>query len=305
MASVSNVKELAPVTLNQPSMAAGEIAPDLYGRVDQELYYIGMRTILNFVVRQYGGTANRPGTQFICEAKDSSKALCLVDFSYNEVQNYIIEVGNNYMRFIMNAGEIVETAKNITGITKANPGVVTSAAHGFSNGQDVALASILGMIELNGRSVRVANVAANTFELTDYAGNNINTTNYTTYVSGGTASRIYEITTTYAEADLFVLPSRASLDPPDVEGFGIVFLEAAACGTPSLGGASGGVPDAVLDGETGFLVDPEDPTNIAEKILLLMSDRNLLASLSTRARAHAEASTWAKARPRYFAAMLS
>ncbi len=109
----------------------------------------------------------------------------------------------------------------------------------------------------------------------------------------------------YAQADLFVLPSRASLDPPDVEGFGIVFLEAAACGTPSLGGASGGVPDAVLDGETGFLVDPEDPANIAEKILLLMSDRNLLASLSTRARAHAEDSTWAKVRPRYFAAMLS
>lgn len=109
----------------------------------------------------------------------------------------------------------------------------------------------------------------------------------------------------YAKADLFVLPSRASLDPPDVEGFGIVFLEAAACGTPSLGGASGGVPDAVLDGETGFLVDPEDPANIAEKILLLMSDRNLLARLSASASAHAKDSTWAKARPRYFAAMLS
>lgn len=106
----------------------------------------------------------------------------------------------------------------------------------------------------------------------------------------------------YAGADLFVLPSRSSIDPPDVEGFGIVFLEAGACGTPSLGGDSGGVPDAVLDGETGFLVDPEDPAAIAEKMLLLMSDRELLRRLGEGAKAHAEASSWSKACARYFEA---
>jgi phosphatidyl-myo-inositol dimannoside synthase len=107
---------------------------------------------------------------------------------------------------------------------------------------------------------------------------------------------------TYAEADLFLLPSRSTLDPPDAEGFGIVFLEAGACGTPSIGGNSGGVPDAVLDGKTGFLVDPEDPAAIAEKILLLLSDRGLLRKLGQQAHAHAEASSWDKSAARYFEA---
>lgn len=57
---------------SQPSLAAGEISPDLYGRVDQEFYYIGARRLKNFIVRQYGG-ANRSGSKFISEAKDSSK----------------------------------------------------------------------------------------------------------------------------------------------------------------------------------------------------------------------------------------
>jgi phosphatidylinositol alpha-1,6-mannosyltransferase len=108
----------------------------------------------------------------------------------------------------------------------------------------------------------------------------------------------------YANADLFVLPSRASIEPPDVEGFGIVFLEAAACGTPSLGGTSGGIPEAVLDRETGFLVDPLDPEAIAEKILELMSDRTLLKAISDRARAHALESTWEIACPRYYSALV-
>ncbi|MDB5104242.1 MAG: glycosyl transferase group 1 [Fibrobacteres bacterium] len=106
----------------------------------------------------------------------------------------------------------------------------------------------------------------------------------------------------YARADLFVLPSRSSVNPPDVEGFGIVFLEAGACGTPSLGGNSGGVPDAVIDGKTGFLVDPEDPRAIADRILQLMDDRDLLRRLGEAAKAHAEASSWDKACGRYFEA---
>lgn len=105
----------------------------------------------------------------------------------------------------------------------------------------------------------------------------------------------------YAAADLFVLPSRTSLDPPDAEGFGIVFLEAGACGTPSLGGDSGGVPDAVRDGETGFLAPPEDARALADRILQLMGDGDLLKRLGANAKAHAEASEWPKAAARYWA----
>lgn len=201
-----------PDFINQSSMAAGEIAPYLYGRVDQELYYIGLRTCRNFVVRQYGGASNRPGSYFIGEAKDGTKPVRIIPFSFNETQTYVIQLGHFYARFIANGGEVVEAAKTITGITQANPAVITSVAHGFANGDDVFLAAIVGMTQLNGRSVRVKNVTANTFEITDYQGVNINTTALPAYTSGGTASRIYTITTPWDSDDIFTLNYAAKND---------------------------------------------------------------------------------------------
>jgi hypothetical protein len=80
--------------------------------------------------------------------------------------------------------------KTITGITKANPAVVTSNSHGFSNGDRIKIIDVVGMTEVNGHTYLVANVAANTFELTDVNGNNINSTSYTTYSSGGEAHKL-------------------------------------------------------------------------------------------------------------------
>ena len=68
------------------------------------------------------------------------------------------------------------TAKTITAITKASPGVLTSNSHGFSNGDEVYIVSVGGMVELNGRNYRVANSSTNTFTLTDLYGVAINTT---------------------------------------------------------------------------------------------------------------------------------
>jgi len=75
----------------------------------------------------------------------------------------------------------VGTATAITGITNANPGVATSAAHGLTNGDIVKLVATDGMVELNEQVVRVANVDTNTFEL-----EGIDTTNYGTFSSSGT-----------------------------------------------------------------------------------------------------------------------
>ena len=72
--------------------------------------------------------------------------------------------------------------------------------------------------------------------------------------------------------NIFVMPNRILADG-DSEGFGIVFLEANAAGNPVIGGNEGGSVDAVVDGLSGFLVDPKNTKKIAEKICLLLEDK--------------------------------
>ncbi len=78
----------------------------------------------------------------------------------------------------------------------------------------------------------------------------------------------------YCAANIFVMPSRF-IAGKDVEGFGISFAEAGFYKLPVIGGASGGVPDAVIDGQTGFLVDPMSPCEISKSILRLLRDPEL------------------------------
>lgn len=85
----------------------------------------------------------------------------------------------------------------------------------------------------------------------------------------------------YQKADLFVMLSRR--EQHLVEGFGLVFLEAALCGTPSLGGASGGIPDAIADGETGWLVDPNNGPLIEAKLLSILRDRAQMQKVADQA----------------------
>jgi phosphatidylinositol alpha-1,6-mannosyltransferase len=76
----------------------------------------------------------------------------------------------------------------------------------------------------------------------------------------------------YRAADCFVLLSREDLEAPNVEGFGLVFLEAAACAKPSIGGRSGGIADAVGPAECGWLVDSTDDREIARVMREALAD---------------------------------
>ncbi len=89
--------------------------------------------------------------------------------------------------FFVDSGATYDNPKDITAITKANPGVVTSVAHGFSNGGIIDLSDIEGMTELNNLRFIAASVTADTFALTDEDGNNVNTSAYSTYLAGGYA----------------------------------------------------------------------------------------------------------------------
>lgn len=93
----------------------------------------------------------------------------------------------------------------------------------------------------------------------------------------------------YGVADAFVLCCRTRWGGLEQEGFGIVFLEAAAAGVASVAGHSGGAADAVLDGETGLVVvKPEDPKVLAASLRRLLEDPSLARKFGQAARRRAE-----------------
>jgi len=108
--------------------------------------------------------------------------------------------------------------KTITGITKADPGVVTSAAHGFTDGQVVLIEDVVGMTEVNDTHFTVNNAATNTFELQTQAATpvDVDTSAYTAYTSGGTISLVPS------------LPMGYIFDEDDTTKFDALFIKAFA-----------------------------------------------------------------------------
>ena len=86
----------------------------------------------------------------------------------------------------------------------------------------------------------------------------------------------------YASADVFAMCCRERWGGLEAEGFGIVFLEAAACGVPAVAGRSGGSHEAVVDGETGFVVEPKDVDAVRAAIRRLTEDDALRDSDARR-----------------------
>jgi len=92
----------------------------------------------------------------------------------------------------------------------------------------------------------------------------------------------------YAAGDVFAMPCRTRRAGLDVEGLGMVFLEAAACGRPVVAGTSGGAPEAVQDGVTGHVVDPRSPAAVASVISRLLDDPARARAMGAAGRAWVE-----------------
>jgi phosphatidylinositol alpha-1,6-mannosyltransferase len=84
--------------------------------------------------------------------------------------------------------------------------------------------------------------------------------------------------------DIFAMPSRSRLAGLEVEGLGIVYLEASACGLAVVGGKSGGAPDAVLESETGFAVDGTSTNAVAEAVITLFKNPERASQMGARGR---------------------
>ncbi|MFF8477644.1 glycosyltransferase family 4 protein [Streptomyces sp. NPDC015414] len=93
-----------------------------------------------------------------------------------------------------------------------------------------------------------------------------------------------ELPAHYGAGDVFAMPCRTRRGGLDVEGLGIVYLEASATGLPVVAGDSGGAPDAVLDGETGWVVRGGEPAEAAERITALLGDAGLRRRMGERGR---------------------
>lgn len=192
-------KSISASTL-QTNLTAGELSDFIDGRIDYPPLASAVKIAENVIILPEGGAFRRKGSRFVAPAFSDSTKSRLIDFQFSTVQTYALEFANAKLRFFTGRSRVVENAKNITGITQANPGVITSVAHGYSNGDALVLADIVGMTELNGKEVVVAGATTDTYQISG-----INTTAYTAYVSGGTSQRVYQITTPYSESNIFNL----------------------------------------------------------------------------------------------------
>lgn len=196
-----------------PTFGKGELSPELHGRVDTAAYAAGLATARNMIVHTYGGASRRPGTRFIGPVADHDYAPRLIPFQFKTTDQYILEFGNQYMRVIRNDGHVTLPEVNITAVTNTVPAIVTAVAHGFSNGDEVAIVGVQGMTQLNGNRYYVDGVTANTFQLKNQIDNtDIDATAYGVYTSGGTVAKIFQLTTPYSISDIYELRYTQSAD---------------------------------------------------------------------------------------------
>jgi len=203
---------MARVSRLQTNFTAGELSNRLYGRPDLAKYQNGAETIENMIVFPHGGVSRRSGTRFVKEVKTSADNTRLIPFEFSTEQAYVLEFGDEYIRFYKDNGAILEAGQTITAATKASPCVITINSHNYNNGDQVYISGVGGMVELNQKYFIVAGKTTNTFQLTDIDGNNIDSSGYTTFTSGGTAARVFTLTSPYDKTKIDEIQIAQSAD---------------------------------------------------------------------------------------------
>jgi len=187
------------------SFATGELAPSLYARTDLAAYHSGLAICRNFFVDYRSGVSTRSGTKFIIQCKASNTPVRLIPFSVSTTITYVIEFGDHYCRFYNNGAVVLEAAFPITLTNNAAPLIVRVPGNNFIIGDWIFTNNVVGVPGINGRYFIVQAISGNDLTLTDVNGNLVDSTTWGTYLSGGTASRVYTIISPYAASDLQLL----------------------------------------------------------------------------------------------------
>jgi len=98
---------MARVAVQLTNFTGGELSPRLDGRNDLAKYPTGCKTLENMIIFPHGSAARRSGTQYVAEVKDSSKETRLIPFEFSTTQTYILEFGDQYIRFYKDNGQIL------------------------------------------------------------------------------------------------------------------------------------------------------------------------------------------------------
>ncbi len=191
----------------QLSFNAGEWSKRLWGRSDLAKYANAARRCENFIPLVQGPLTKRPGFRHVAPIRGNSPAVRLIPFVYSEEQAYVIEATPGAFRFYRAGAAVLEAGMAIAAITRADPAVVTAAAHGFATGDEVVISDATGMTEINGRRAVVTVVNANSFRL-----DGVNSTGFGVYGGGGLARRVYQVAQDYSASELAALKWVQSLD---------------------------------------------------------------------------------------------
>jgi hypothetical protein len=127
------------------SFVTGELSPELFGRTDLQKYQSGASTYRNMTVNYRGGADSRAGTAFCGYSKQTGQPYPprLIPFQFSVDQGLILEFGNTYMRVLSDGAYVTESAVNVTGVTKANPAVVSFS----STGAETVTPNISGVVQ--------------------------------------------------------------------------------------------------------------------------------------------------------------
>ncbi len=168
----------------------------------------------NCWVNYKGGAQSRGGFAYILRSKQPTTAAPprLIPFQFSITQGYVLEFGDQSLRFLFQGGYVTENPVAIHGVSRANPAVISVTGTPFANGDWVFAQGVGGMTQLNGNTYIVAGAGVGSFQLHDLSGNPVNSSAYTAYTSGGTFSRIYTVSTPYAAVDLPYLKFAQSAD---------------------------------------------------------------------------------------------
>ncbi|MHC4620559.1 MAG: ubiquitin-activating E1 FCCH domain-containing protein [Planctomycetota bacterium] len=189
------------------SFNAGELSPHILGRTDLAKYFSGCRTMENFIALRYGGSMKRPGTYCVAEVKTSSKKVRLIGFQYSTVQAYILEFGDEYIRFYKDGGQIVYEELTLdAGPAPADfsaGATLTGATSGKTCIVVEKVSSVLYKIKHRTGDFTDGEVISDGTNSRDCG---------TGYPQVAASSTPCEITSPYLEADLFKLHYRQSAD---------------------------------------------------------------------------------------------